>query len=180
MTKTLGAIALALLALNPPPPDAGVCDAKAKPAKLNFTFKDVNGHKVALSDFKGKVIILDFWATWCVPCKAEIPGFIDLQSKYGKDGLQILGLSVDDPIDKLKPYVADMKMNYPVLQGKGNDAVLDAYEPIPSIPTSVVIARDGKVCARHVGIAPMDIFEKEIKSLLDVGVGSRLHFLQSR
>src|SRR5712671_4742563 len=111
MTTTLGAIALALLALNPPPPDAGVCDAKAKPAKLNFTFKDVNGHKVALSDFKGKVIILDFWATWCVPCKAEIPGFIDLQLKYGDRGLQIIGLSVDDSQSMAKKYSEEMKMN---------------------------------------------------------------------
>src|SRR5215813_4119856 len=75
---------------------AGACAANGKPAKLNFTFKDINNKKVSLTDFKGKVIILDFWATWCVPCKAEIPGFIDLQRKYGERGLQIIGLSVDD------------------------------------------------------------------------------------
>ena len=75
---------------------AGACAANGKPAKLNFTFKDVDGRKVSLSAFKGKVIILDFWATWCVPCKAEIPGFIELQKKYGDRGLQIVGLSVDE------------------------------------------------------------------------------------
>ena len=170
MKKTSCAIVLALLALNAPmsmsAEDPGVCDAKPKTAKLNFTFKDVNGAKVALSDFKGKVIILDFWATWCVPCKAEIPGFVDLQAKYGASGLQILGLSVDDPVSKLKPYVAEMKMNYPVLQGLGHDDVLDAYAPIASIPTSVVIGHDGKICTKHTGIASMDVFEKEIKSLL--------------
>ncbi len=153
MTKRCCAIALAVLTMNAPVPmsaeDAGVCDAK-----------------VALSDCKGKVIILDFWATWCVPCKAEIPGFVDLQAKYGANGLQILGLSVDDPVAKLKPYVAEMKMNYPVLQGLGHDDVLDAYAPIASIPTSVVIGRDGKICTKHTGIASMDVFEKEIKSLL--------------
>jgi len=170
MTKIGWALVLALLALNAPvsmaADEAGVCDAKAKTAKLGLSFKDVNGRKVALSDFKGKVIILDFWATWCVPCKAEIPGFVNLQAKYGANGLQILGLSVDDPVAKLKPYVAEMKMNYPVLQGLGRDDVLDAYAPIASIPTSVVIGRDGKICTKHTGIASMDVFEKEIKLLL--------------
>lgn len=171
MTKICCAIVLALLTLNLPASmfaeaGAGVCDAGAKPAKLNLTFKDVNGKKVALSDFKGKVIILDFWATWCVPCKAEIPGFVALQAKYGAKGLQILGLSVDDPVAKLKPYVVEMKMNYPVLQGLGRDDVLDAYAPIASIPTSVVIGRDGKICTKHAGIVSMDVFEKEIKFLL--------------
>jgi cytochrome c biogenesis protein CcmG/thiol:disulfide interchange protein DsbE len=175
MTKICCAIVLALLTLTAPASisalrfDAGaarVCDAKAKTAKLSFGFKDVNGNKVSLADFKGKVIILDFWATWCVPCRAEIPEFINLQAKYGAKGLQILGLSVDDPVAKLKPYVAEMKMNYPVLQGLGRDDVLDAYAPIASIPTSVVIGRDGKICTKHTGIASMDVFEKEIEFLL--------------
>jgi peroxiredoxin len=169
------ALALAAITLNaqtPPSVDegqtagAGLCDAKAKTAKLSFALKDVNGNKVSLVDFKGKVIILDFWATWCAPCKVEIPGFVDLQTRYAKDGLQVLGVSVDDTVDKLKPYVADLKMNYPVLQGRGHDEVLDAYAPIPSIPTSVVIGRDGKICSRHTGIASMEVFEKEIKLLL--------------
>ena len=98
---------------------AGACDPKGRKAKLNFTFKDVNNRKVSLSDFKGKVILLDFWATWCVPCKAEIPGFIDLQKKYGARGLQIIGISVDDPARTAKKYADDMKMNYPVLLAEG-------------------------------------------------------------
>ena len=161
---------LALLALNAPvsmsADEAGVCDAKAKTAKLGFSFKDVNGRKVALSDFKGKVIILDFWATWCVPCKAEIPGFVSLQAKYGANGLQILGLSVDDPVAKLKPYVAEMKMNYPVLQGLGHDEVQDAFGPIWGIPVTIVISRDGRICAKHTGMSSKESFEKQIKSLL--------------
>ena len=144
---------------------AGTCDPKGKPAKLNFTFKDVNNKKVSLADFKGKVIILDFWATWCVPCKAEIPGFIDLQKKYGQRGLQIIGLSVDDSLPTAKKYADEMKMNYPVLLAEGKEDILMAYDPIPSIPVSVVIGRDGKTCSKHVGIAPMDVFEKEIASL---------------
>jgi thiol-disulfide isomerase/thioredoxin len=153
----------ATAAAQAPPP--GACAPNSKPARLNFTFKDINNRKVSLSDFKGKVIILDFWATWCVPCKAEIPGFINLQKKYGERGLQIIGLSVDDSLPTAKKYADEMKMNYPVLLAEGKEDILMAYDPIPSIPVSVVIARDGKICAKHVGIAPMDVFEKEIASL---------------
>lgn len=141
------------------------CKGDGMPAKLNFTFKDINNRAVALSDFKGKVIILDFWATWCVPCKAEIPGFIGLQQKYASRGLRVIGLSVDDSLPTAKKYADQMKMNYPVLLAEGKDDILMAYDPIPSIPVSVVIGRDGKICSKHVGIAPMDVFEKEIASL---------------
>jgi thiol-disulfide isomerase/thioredoxin len=141
------------------------CNSDGKPAKLNFTFKDVNNRAVALSDFKGKVIILDFWATWCVPCKAEIPGFIGLQQKYAARGLRVIGLSVDDSLPTAKKYADQMKMNYPVLLAEGKDDILMAYDPIPSIPVSVVIGRDGKICSKHLGIASMDVFEKEIASL---------------
>jgi peroxiredoxin len=138
-----------------------------KPANLNFSFKDTSGKKVPLSDFKGKVILLDFWATWCVPCKQEIPGFIELQKKFGARGLQIVGLSVDDPLSLAKTYATQMKMNYPVLLAEGKEDVLKAYDPIPSIPVSVIIDRRGRIAARHLGIASMDVFEKEIVPLLD-------------
>src|SRR5499425_1419878 len=99
------------------------CPANAKPANLNFTLKDLNNKDVKLSSFKGKVILLDFWATWCGPCKIEIPWFIEFQNKYGKAGLQVIGISVDDELPKLKPYVDTMKMNYVVLQGLNHDDV---------------------------------------------------------
>ena len=102
----------------------------AKPANLSFMMKDLSGKSVKLSDFKGKVILLDFWATWCVPCKFEIPAFVELQEKYAKDGLQVVGISIDDTAAELKPYVEKMKMNYPVLQGLGHDDVQDAFGPI--------------------------------------------------
>ena len=142
------------------------CPADAKPANLDFTLKDVEGKDVLLQSFKGKVIVLDFWATWCGPCKVESPHFIEFQEKYGQKGLQIVGISVDDPVDKLAPYVKEMGMNYPVLQGLGHDAVQDAYGPILGIPVSVLISRDGKVCATHTGLTGKDVFEKEIQSLL--------------
>lgn len=142
------------------------CPADAKPANMEFTMKDVEGRDVSLASFKGKVVLIDFWATWCGPCKVEIPHFIEFQNKYGSKGLQIVGISVDDPVDKLAPYVKEMGMNYPVLQGLGRDEVQDAYGPILGIPVSVLISRDGKVCATHTGLTGKDVFEQEIAALL--------------
>jgi peroxiredoxin len=137
-----------------------------KPANLDFTLDDMNGARVALSSFRGKVLILDFWATWCVPCKTEIPAFVDMQNRYGEKGLQILGVSIDDTPAQLLPYARDMKMNYPVLVGKDHDDLQDAYGPLVAIPVSVVIARDGNVCVAHAGYTSKDEFEREIKALL--------------
>lgn len=142
------------------------CPADARPANLNFTMKDAENREISLAQYKGKVLVLDFWATWCGPCKVEIPHFVEFQEKYGKAGLQIVGISVDDTADKLAPYIRDMKMNYPVLQGLDHDDVQDAYGPIVGIPVSVIISRDGKICATHTGLTGKDVFEREIKSLL--------------
>jgi cytochrome c biogenesis protein CcmG/thiol:disulfide interchange protein DsbE len=146
--------------------EQGACMADAKPANLNFTMKDLDGKDVALSSFKGKVILLNFWATWCGPCKAEIPGFVELQNQYGKDGLVIIGYSVDDEAPKARAFATEYKMNYPVLLGLGREDVQDAYGPIWGIPASFIISRDGRVCQKHLGIAPKAVFEKEIKALL--------------
>lgn len=153
-------------ALGESPEGTLTCAADAKPANLAFTLKDMDGRDVTLADYHGKVILLDFWATWCGPCKFEIPHFIEFQDRYGKDGLQVLGVSVDDTADKLIPYARDMKMNYPVLQGLGHDDMQDAYGPIVGIPVTVLISRDGKVCATHTGLTGRDVFEREIKALL--------------
>ena len=172
---TVGASALAVLTMNVPlpwvfqarqPAGGAACPANAKTANLNFTMKDMTGTNVKLADYKGKVILLDFWATWCGPCKFEIPGFVELQQKYGKDGLQVIGVSVDDTIEKMVPFVKELKMNYPALQGLGHDDVQEAYGPIWGIPISVIISRDGKICARHTGMATKEQFEHEIKLLL--------------
>lgn len=145
---------------------SAACPANAKAANLNFTLKDMDNKPVRLSDYKGKVILLDFWATWCIPCKTEMPWFADFQARYGKSGLQVVGVSVDDTVDKLKPYIRDLKINYPVLQGLNQDAIQDAYGPLWGIPVTVLISRDGKMCGRHTGIATKDAFETEIKGLL--------------
>jgi cytochrome c biogenesis protein CcmG/thiol:disulfide interchange protein DsbE len=142
------------------------CPADAPAAELDFTLKNVENVNVNLADYKGKVVLLDFWATWCGPCKVEIPGFIDLQKKYGRDGFQVVGISVDDTADRLQPYVTEMKMNYPVLQGLGHDDLMDAFGPMLGIPVSVIISRDGKICTKHTGLTAKETFEAQIKALL--------------
>jgi cytochrome c biogenesis protein CcmG, thiol:disulfide interchange protein DsbE len=144
----------------------GACMADAKPANLDFTMKDLEGKDVALSSYKGKVILLNFWATWCGPCKAEIPGFVELQDQYGKDGLMVVGYSVDDEAPKARAFANEYKMNYPVLLGLGREDVQEAYGPIWGIPASFIISRDGRVCQKHLGIAPKAVFEKQVKALL--------------
>ena len=144
--------------------DAAACLPDAKPA-TDFTLPSIDGKQVSLSSFKGKVVLLNFWATWCGPCKAEIPAFVELQTQY-KNDLVVLGLSVDDPADKAKAFATQYKVNYPMVLGLGRDEIQDAYGPIYGIPASFLISRDGKVCKRHLGIAPKSQFEREIKALL--------------
>ena len=149
------------------PPSSEGCTTKVVPAKLNFTLKDQDNKKVKLADFKGKVIVLNFWATWCVPCKTEIPEFVELQKQFEPEGVQFIGVSVDDTVAKLRPYIAEHSMNYPVLQGKSNEGVLDAYGPLGSVPTTYLIKRDGNVCKRYSGEVGRDALERELKSLIN-------------
>jgi thiol-disulfide isomerase/thioredoxin len=177
------AVAILLLALltpgeidhDAPPPaatEAGVApvdphdgDAAGKPAPLHFTLKDMNGIDVKLESFRGKIILLNFWATWCGPCRAEIPALVDLQKQYADD-LVVLGFSVDDPVDKLRPYATEYKINYPVLVGSGREEVQDAFGPLWGIPVTVIIDRQGNIHRKHSGIGTREQFEQEIKSLL--------------
>ena len=99
--------------------------------RTNFTLKDINDRDVSLADYKGKVVLLDFWATWCGPCKVEIPGLHrDAERTTVQQGFQVVGISIDDRADQLKPVRAEMKMNYPVLQGLGRDDVIEAFGPM--------------------------------------------------
>jgi peroxiredoxin len=177
----VGVVGLAAVALNfylpfrsEPMPEASnadadhavECPADAKPANLEYTLKDVNGREVTLATYKGKVILLDFWATWCEPCKVEIPGFVKFQDKYGKDGFQVIGISVDDTVDKLEAFMNEYKMNYPVLQGLGREEVAEAFGAVLALPHTVLISREGKICSSHMGLTSDKVFEREIKALL--------------
>lgn len=175
MVAAAGALGLAVVAIGGVGlPDlaggrsvaAAACDPAAKPANMNFTLKDVNGAAVNLASLKGKVIILDFWATWCAPCKVEIPGFIELQTKYKSKGLVVVGISINDTPEQLKPFVAEYKINYPVLVGSGRDDVFDAYGPLWGYPTTFVIGREGKLCRKHMGLTAKEQFEKDVLGLL--------------
>jgi len=128
------------------------CPANAKKANLQLAFRDLTGRSVSLERYRGKVLILDFWATWCVPCQVEIPGFIDLYRKYRSAGLEVVGVSVLDDFKKAPSFVQQHGMNYTVLDGNDRDDVERAFGPFAGLPTTLVIARDGSICARHVGI----------------------------
>ena len=134
-------------------------------APLHFTLKDMNGVDVKLESFKGKVILINFWATWCGPCRVEIPWLIELQNQYSND-LVVLGISVDDTAEKMKPYATSMHINYPLLIGLGREDVQDAYGPMWGIPVTVFVGRDGKIAKKHSGIASKEQFEQEIKAAL--------------
>jgi thiol-disulfide isomerase/thioredoxin len=146
--------------------DSGVCNAAAKRANLGFTLSDIDGNGVLLSAYRGQVILLNFWATWCAPCKTEIPWLVELHGKYRERGLVVLGVSVDEAVSQIKPFAAALRMNYPVLVGAGRDDFQEAFGPLYGFPTSVLISRDGAICMRHTGIATKEALERDVAALL--------------
>lgn len=159
-----------------PPPDEDLSsvgvqgepdDAKVvgKMAPLDYTVKDMNGADVRLASFKGKVILLNFWATWCHPCKEEIPDLVALQKEYQND-IVVLGFSIDDKPEELKVYAEHYAMNYPVLVGAGHENIQEAYGPMWGVPVTVIIGRDGRIAKKQSGIRSLEQFETEIKKLL--------------
>lgn len=136
-----------------------------KPAP-NFSLKDENGATVTLADYQGKVLLLNFWATWCGPCKIEIPWFMEFQRQYKNRGFEVLGVAMDDDGWKaVKPYVSDHKFNYRVVLG--NDSVATSYGGIDALPTTFVITQNGKILTSHIGLVNREDYVKEIESLLD-------------
>jgi len=139
-------------------------DSKRKSAP-NFALKDANGRLVHLADYQGKVVLLDFWATWCGPCVIEIPWFTEFQRKYKDRGFEVLGVSMDDDGWKaINPFVAMKKVNYRVLLG--DDKTGDLYGGLEALPTTFVIDRYGRIASVHVGLASKKDFEDAIEQLL--------------
>ena len=149
-----------------------------KPAP-NFTLKDANGKSVSLADYKGKVVLLNFWATWCGPCGLEIPWFEEFEQQYKSQGFAVLGVSMDDDgWPAIKPYMAEHKINYRVLLG--NDSVSQLYGGLDALPTTFIIDREGNIAYPHVGLIGKNEYLNEIRSLLDVKpTNAALHPLRS-
>jgi cytochrome c biogenesis protein CcmG/thiol:disulfide interchange protein DsbE len=148
---------------EPAPTSYALAGAEVSGVAPGFTLVDMNGRSVSLADFKGKVVILDFWATWCPPCKREIPDFIKLQSEYGSKGVQIVGIALDQP-NKVQAFVKDNGMNYPVLLG--TDEVAAHYGGVEAIPTTFIIDKHGKIVTKYEGFRSKETFENQIKKLL--------------
>jgi thiol-disulfide isomerase/thioredoxin len=138
----------------------------------NFKAKDLSGNDFSLETYKGKVVLLNFWATWCGPCRAEIQGLIELQNQY-KDRMQIIGMVVDeDDENNVRAVVKDEGINYPVALTA--NPVRMAYGGIAALPTLFVINADGKVVQKHVGLYNPALYETEVRALLDLPVTARI------
>lgn len=144
-------------------------DRKTAP---EFTLKDSNGKPVKLSDYRGKAVVLDFWATWCGPCKVEIPWFVEFQQKYKDRGLVVLGVaSGDEYWNVIQPFAKKMRINYPLVLG--NDTTADLYGGIEALPTTFIIDRQGRIAKIHIGLASKEDFQNAIEKVLDNDTGSQ-------
>jgi cytochrome c biogenesis protein CcmG/thiol:disulfide interchange protein DsbE len=138
---------------------------KKYPKAPDFSLKDLEGNIVKLSDYEGKVVIIDFWATWCGPCRRGIPDFVELQEEFGEEKLQILGVNLDrGDLSVVPDFAEEYKMNYPVLYADRD--VQMKYGPIRSIPTMFIVDKQGYVRDMQVGLLPKSYFVKTIESLL--------------
>ncbi len=150
---------------------------KSAPAP-DFTLESLNGGNMRLSDLRGKAVVLNFWATWCGPCKIETPWLVELQNQYGSQGLQIVGVEAgDDDKEDIAKFVKEMGINYPVLLGK--EAVGDAYGGIPALPETFFIGRDGKIVDKSLGLHDRAEIEESIKKALDTEPGKSAASMQT-
>jgi thiol-disulfide isomerase/thioredoxin len=131
----------------------------------DFTLQSLDGQNIRLSEYRGKAVVLNFWATWCEPCKIEMPWFVEFQKQYGPDGLQFVGVAMDDASPKdISEFARNMGVNYPILIGK--EAVGDQYGGIPFMPETFYIGRDGKIVDKILGLKGRGEIEGDIKKIL--------------
>jgi peroxiredoxin len=152
--------------------ESQVRSAAERKAAPNFTLKDEDGKSVQLSDYRGKVVLLNFWATWCGPCKIEIPWFVEFERKHKDQGFAVVGISMDeDGWQVVKPFVSDAGINYRILMA--NDSVAQLYGGVDSLPTTFIIDRDGRIAAVHVGLVSKSSYENDLKQLFESPSGAR-------
>jgi cytochrome c biogenesis protein CcmG/thiol:disulfide interchange protein DsbE len=148
--------------------DGEVHSLKPEPARRqapDFNLKDAHGKTARLSDYRGKVVLLNFWATWCGPCKIEIPWFVEMEQNYKDRGFSVLGISMDtEGWDVIKPFTAEMRVNYRVLLG--DDEIAQLYGGVDSLPTTFMIDRQGKIASVHLGLVSKSDYENEVEQLL--------------
>ena len=147
------------------PPSSGYVKPQDRRLAPDFVLDDASGKPVKLSDFRGNVVLLNFWATWCAPCSLEIPWFIELQNTYRASGFATLGVSLDeDGWGAVRPYIEKRKVNYRVMVG--NDDVAQLYGAA-SLPTTIIIDKSGRIAATHVGLCGKSEYEADIRAVLN-------------
>jgi len=140
----------------------------------NFTLKDADGKSVSLADYKGKVVLLNFWATWCGPCKVEIPWFIEFEQRFKDRGFSVLGVSMDEEgWEVVRPYISRSRVNYRILVG--SDDLAQQYGGVESLPTTFLIDKSGRIASTHVGLISKSDYENEIVQLLDSRIRAHVH-----
>jgi cytochrome c biogenesis protein CcmG/thiol:disulfide interchange protein DsbE len=150
---------------------AAVRPEKTRKAAPEFSLKDSTGATVKLSDYKGKIVLLNFWATWCGPCKIEIPWFIEFEKTYKDKGFAVLGVSMDEEgWDVVRPYVERAKVNYRIVIG--DDTMAQQYGGVDSLPTSFLIDKEGRIASVHVGLVSRGSYQSEIRELLGLAKSS--------
>jgi peroxiredoxin len=138
----------------------------------NFMLQDPNGRSVQLADYRGKVVLLNFWATWCGPCKVEIPWFVDFERRHKDQGFAVVGISMDeDGWQAVKPFISAMGINYRVLMG--SDTIGQLYGGVDSLPTTFLIDRDGRIAAVHFGLVSKSVYENDLRQLFEATTAAR-------
>ena len=131
----------------------------------NFALKTAEGRVVELSKLQGKVVVVNFWATWCGPCRAEMPGMVEVYGAYRGKGVEFVGISLDEGGWKdVIPFVKRMSLTYPIVLG--DEAIVEAYGRVQSIPTTFIVDRKGNIAMKHIGYMSKEDFEKNIKAVL--------------